>query len=54
METIRRKELLMEYKHRKPEMGIISFRCIATGDVIFYPSKDTKADINGNSFQLGL
>ncbi len=49
----RRKQLQMEYKHRKTEMGIISFRCIPTGESFIGFSQDTKANINSNSFKLG-
>ena len=48
----RKKQLLGEYKNRKPEMGIISFRCAATEETFLYISKDTKADINSNRFKL--
>jgi hypothetical protein len=48
----RKKQLLMESKYRKPEMGIISFRCMPTQDIFIGPSNDTKADINSNSFKL--
>jgi len=49
----RKKQLLLKYKYRKPEMGIIYFKCISTGDIFIGISKDTKADINSNSFKLG-
>jgi len=48
----KKKKLLMEYKYRKPEMGIIAIKCIVTGkDYIGY-ANDTKAAINGNQFKL--
>lgn len=52
MENNRRKELMAEYKNRKPEKGVIAFRCTPTGDLFIGIAKDTKADINSNSFQL--
>lgn len=52
MDAKRKKELLFAYKNRKPEMGVIAFRCTVTHDIFFHPSKDTKADINSSSFQL--
>ena len=52
MDKAKRKMLMMQYKFRKPEMGIISFHCLPTGDYFLGPSVDTKADINSNSFQL--
>ena len=50
----RKKLLLEEYKHRKPEMGIISFRCIETNEVFLSASKDTKADFNSNRCKLSF
>jgi hypothetical protein len=52
MDMKHKKELLEEYKIRCPEMGVISFRCNATGEEFLGISKDTKADFNGNSFKL--
>lgn len=48
----RKKQLLMEYKHRKTEMGIISFLCVPTQDSFIGFSQDTKANINSNRFKL--
>lgn len=48
----RRKELLEEWKNRRPEMGVISFRCKQTGESFLGISTDTKADHNSNSFKL--
>ncbi|MBP1924776.1 hypothetical protein J2Z76_000629 [Sedimentibacter acidaminivorans] len=53
MDENRKKKLLLKYKYRKPEMGIIYFKCISTGDIFIGISKDTKADINSSSFKLG-
>ncbi len=52
MDSNRRKELIEQYKNRLPEMGVISFRCKATGESFLGISNDTKADFNGNIFQL--
>lgn len=54
MDTKRKKELLLEFKNRKPEMGIISFCCVPTGDHFIMGSKDTKADLNSSRFQLQM
>jgi hypothetical protein len=54
MDAARKKELALEYKHRRPEMGVISFRCAVTGDAFFYPTRNMKSDINRNRFQLEL
>ena len=50
----RRKQLLMEYKHRKTEMGIISFFSVPTNESFIGYSQDTKAYINSNRFKLGV
>ena len=52
MDIERKKQLLEEYKNRKPEMGVISFRCIATEEAFLGISKDTRADFNGTRFKL--
>lgn len=52
MDTKRKKELLQQWKNRRPEMGVISFRCKKTGESFLGISKDTKADFNSNRFQL--
>lgn len=52
MDNQRKKELLEAYKVRKPEMGVISFQCIPTGESFLGISKDTKADLNSNRFKL--
>lgn len=52
MDMKRKKQLLWEYKNRKPEMGILSFYCIPTKESFLGYSKDTKADINSSSFKL--
>lgn len=52
MATERKKQLAEEYKNRMPEMGVISFRCIATNQVFLGVSKDTRADFNSLRFKL--
>lgn len=32
MDMKRKKQLLEEYKNRRPEMGVISYRCLATNE----------------------
>ncbi len=52
MDNERKKVLKQQYAERKPEMGIISYRC---GEQIWIePSKDIKADRNSTLFQLKL
>lgn len=52
MDLQRKKELLEWYKHRCPEMGVISYRCIETGEVFLGISKDTKSDFNSTNMKL--
>jgi hypothetical protein len=52
MDKKRRKELIANYKHRKPEMGVISYRCRETGEVFLAISKDTKSDFNSTNMKL--
>lgn len=52
MNENRKKQLLLKYKYRKPEMGIIYFKCILTEDIFTDISNDTKANINSNIFKL--
>lgn len=54
MDTKKRKELVSEWKNRHPEMGVISFKCKATGEVFLGISKDAKADYNSNRFKLSM
>ena len=53
MDMKRRRELLDEWKNRHPEMGVIIFKCKATGEEFIGISKDTRADYNSNHFKLG-
>lgn len=52
MDAKRKKELLLEYHNRKPEMGVISYRCIATGEAFLNRSNDTRADFNSTTVKL--
>ena len=52
MDIKRKKELLIDYKNRHPEMGVISYCCKETGEVFLGISNDTKADFNSISFKL--
>ncbi len=48
----RKKELLEAYKNRHPEIGVISLKCVDTGESFLGISVDTKADFNSNKFKL--
>lgn len=52
MDKLRKRKLLEQYKHRRPEMGIISFHCKVTNESFLGISKDTKTDFNSNRFKL--
>lgn len=52
MDSQKRKQLREEYKNRRPEMGIISFRCKETNQTFLGISTDTKADFNSNMVRL--
>ncbi|MBP9579761.1 MAG: GIY-YIG nuclease family protein [Parabacteroides sp.] len=52
MDIKRKKELLEAYKNRHPEMGVISYRCRETGEVLLGISKDTKSDFNSTNMKL--
>ena len=52
MDTNRKKQLIEEYRNRKPEMGVISYHCKATEESFLGISKDTRADFNSISCKL--
>lgn len=52
MDKDRKKQLIEEYKNRKPNMGIISFKNIDTNIEFVGIAKDTKADINSVVIRL--
>jgi hypothetical protein len=52
MDSKRKKELIEMYKHRHPEMGVISYKCVATDEMFFGISKDTRADFNSTNIKL--
>ena len=52
MDTNRKKQLIEEYRNRKPEMEVISYHCKATEESFLGISKDTRADFNSISCKL--
>lgn len=52
MNIERKKEFLEAYKNRRPEMGVICFKCMDTGESFLGISTDTKADFNSDKFKL--
>ena len=52
MDKSRKKELLQQYKERKPAMGVYMFKSINTNTVYLGCDKNIKATINGDRFKL--
>lgn len=52
MDIKRKKELILEWKNRHPEMGVVSVRCIETGNVFLGVTNDTSTWFNRHRFQL--
>ena len=52
MDKARKNELRELYQNRRPEMGVISYRCKETDEVFLGISKDTKADFHSTNFKL--
>ena len=48
----RKKQILEEYKNRRPEMGVIALTCRQTGESFLGASKNTQADFNSLCFKL--
>jgi len=53
MDKIKKKKLILEYKHSKTEMGVYVFECSSTGKSYIGYTNDTKGTINGSKFRLG-
>ena len=51
-DAARKKQLLEEYKNRRPEMGVIALTCRQTGESFLGASKNTQADFNSLCFKL--
>ncbi|GFI61122.1 hypothetical protein IMSAG049_00275 [Clostridiales bacterium] len=54
MNSERKKELLEEYKNRKPEKGIIAYKCTATDETFLMASNDTRVSFNSTSAKLSM
>ena len=52
MDKKSRKQLINEYKNRKPEMGIISIKNNSTKERFLDISKSIQADLNSHRFKL--
>lgn len=54
MDKSRKKEILNEWKNRKPEMGIIAFHFVEADETFLGISKDLSVGFNSSMFQLKL
>ena len=52
MDNERKKQLLSEWKFRRPEMGLIAVTCRATGEMFVDISTDTQFAFNSHTFKL--
>lgn len=52
MDQNKKKALQAKYKAMHHEMGVVSFKCVATGDAYLTCSKNTKSTLNSTQFQL--
>ena len=52
MDIKRKKELLAAYQDRRPEMGVIAFRCTAADETFLTAATDIPAKFNRIRFQL--
>ena len=52
MNQEQKKALQSQYKNMHHEMGVVAFKCTATGDAFLAASKNTKATLNSTQFQL--
>lgn len=46
MKTDRRKELRDAYKNRRPDMGVVELRCLATGERFLGTTRDAAKELN--------
>lgn len=46
MDTNRKKELQSSYKSRRPEMGVVELRCVATGERFLGTTRDGAKELN--------
>ena len=52
MDAKRKKDLLLQWKNRRPEMGLISITCKSTGEMFVDISTDTQFAFNSHRFKL--
>jgi len=54
MNLSRKKELLNEWKNRRPEMGLVAMTCKKSGEMFVGISTDTQFAFNSHRFQLSI
>ena len=54
MDEARKRQIIRAWKLRKPDYGVISFRCTATGETFLAAVGDTKRAFNRHLFQLDM
>ncbi|MDD5944679.1 MAG: GIY-YIG nuclease family protein [Clostridia bacterium] len=54
MNDARKKQLIMEYRNRKPEKGIICYKCTATGEAFLMAASDTRTAFNSTTAKLNM
>ena len=54
MDEARKRQIIRAWKLRKPDYGVIEFRCMATGEAFLAAVNDTKRAFNRHLFQLDM
>lgn len=52
MDSQRKRELKEAYRTSRPPMGVLSFRCVPTGESFLLASRNIPGDTNGVTFKL--
>lgn len=52
MDDQRKKELKEQYRTSRPAMGVLSFRCVPTGECFLLASRNIASDANSVTFKL--
>ena len=52
MDNQRKRELKEAYRTSRPPMGVLSFRCVPTGESFLLASRNIPGDTNGVTFKL--
>lgn len=52
MDKKKKKELVFDYKERRPGMGVVSATCLATGEAFYETTRDVNSWFNRHRFEL--